>query len=649
MAKPSHYKFKTEAKQLLDLMIHSVYSNKDIFLRELISNSSDALDKLRFEALKDSALEDARGEAMIRIHVDEEQRTLGVEDNGIGMDREELREFIGIIAKSGSKEYLKLLEQAKESDLPPELIGQFGVGFYSCFMVADKVTIHTRKAGVDEGWMWVSTGDGTYTIAEEAREKPGTTVTVFLKDADPDGGLNDYTQQWVIKEIVKKYSDFVSYPVVMEVERVEYEKDEKGNFKEGGASKTIREDQTINSMKAIWTRSQADVSDEEYREFYRHITRDWEEPLTHTVAAAEGATEFRMLLYVPSKAPYDLFMHDAPHGVQLYIKRVFIMSDCKELLPFHLRFVKGVVDSEDLSLNISREILQQDRTIKIIRKNLVRKVYKMLEDLEKDDPEKYKTFWGQFGKVLKEGIFQDQTSRDKLLELSFFDSTNSDSERTTLDEYVERMKEGQDTIYFMTGKSREMIASSPHLEAFKAKGFEVLLLSDPVDEVWTQGAPEFKEKKFQSVGKGTVELDTDEEKEEAGKERKEREESHKDLLEHLQKTLDEHVKEVRLSTRLTDSPACLVGDEMDLSPQLEQMLRASGQEMPKTKRVLELNPSHPILETLQALFVESKDDPRIDRYAFVLHGQAVLAEGGSLADPASFTHHLTEVMLEAIK
>jgi len=522
-------------------------------------------------------------------------------------------------------------------------------------MVAKKVSIHTRKAGDEQGWLWESTGDGTYTIAEAKRETHGTTVTVELQEPDPEGGLKDYVAEFVIREIVTKYSDFVSYPIVMNVEREEIERDEQGVPREGAEPRIVSVALTLNSMKAIWTRSDKDVSEDEYREFYQHLTRDWNAPLTHVTAAAEGATEFRMLLYIPSKAPFDLFMRDAAHGVHLYIKRIFIMSDCKELLPFHMRFVKGVVDSEDLSLNISRELLQQDRTIRIIKRNIVRKVLKTLEALKTDEGDKYKTFWTEFGKVLKEGIFHDAPNREKILELSLFDSTHSEAEPTTLDEYIERMKEddGHETIYFMTGKSRRAIADSPHLEAFRAKGYEVLLLSDPVDEMWTQTVFEYKGKRFQSVGKGTVDLDAKEaqeesEGEESSEERPEEEKTHEALLQFLQQKLEQQVKEVRLSTRLTTSPACLVGEESDLSPQLEQMLRASGQDVPEIKRILELNPTHPLLGKLQVRFEADQDDPKLDAYAHVLYGQAILAEGGTPADPALFSRHLTTVLLDAV-
>ncbi len=648
MSKTSTYKFQTEARQLLDLMIHSVYSNKEIFLRELISNASDAIDKLRFEALGNGDLVAFQDDPHIRIELDGEARTLTVSDTGIGMSRDELRQFIGVIAKSGTKEFVKLVEEAKKSELPPELIGQFGVGFYSTFMVSDKVSLVTRRAGEAEAWLWESTGDGTYSLTETEKARPGTTVTCHLKAADDDAGIEDYTDEWVVRGIVKKYSDFVAHPIRMQVERPDYPLGEDGKpdySKEAG--KKV-EDEVLNSMKAIWMRPEGDVTDDEYAEFYRHVSKDWGNPLSRIVTRAEGMSEFRMLLYIPEKAPFDLYVHDAQHGVHLYIRRVFIMNDCKELLPRYLRFIKGVVDSEDLPLNISREILQKDGNMRTIRKHLVRKVFATLSEMQEKDGEKYLTFWQEFGKVLKEGLFDEPSNQEKILQLARFDSTHSATEQTTLEEYLARLGEGQKTIYYLTGKTRAAAEASPHLEAFKKKGVEVLLLSDPVDEVWVQSVQMYKEHNFQSVGKGTVELGSEDERKQEEESRKEKEESFKDLMALLQKKLDEHVKEVRLSTRLTDSPACLVGDAQDLSPQLEAMLRASGQELPTTKRILELNGDHAILLKLQSIFDLNQEDERLARYAHVLYGQAVLAEGRTPPDPATFSRHLTQVMVDAV-
>ncbi|MBM4352417.1 MAG: molecular chaperone HtpG [Deltaproteobacteria bacterium] len=647
MTDATKFEFRTEARQLLDLMVHSVYSNKDIFLRELISNASDALDKLRFAALSDPSLKEAAGEPEIRIHRDATNRTLTVEDNGIGMSEQELHDFIGVIARSGTREFVRIAQEKGSANLPPELIGQFGVGFYSSFMVASEVSLVTRKAGQDKALRWHSAGDGSYTVEPADRPRPGTSVTLTLKPADDEGGLKDYAQEWTLRGIVKKYSDFVAYPIVMKVTRSEPELDKDGNPKKDAPYRSVEKDETLNSMKAIWTRPEKEVTDEEYREFYRHITRDWEEPLARVVSRAEGSHEFKTLLFVPAHAPFDMFWPEAEHGIHLYIRRVFIMNDCKELLPRWLRFVKGVVDSEDLPLNISREILQQDRNTAIIRKHVVKKVLARLEELRDKEKDKFTIFWKEFGKVLKEGVFQDHSNAEAVLQIAWFDSTNSGTEPTSLDDYVGRMKEGQEAIYYLTGRSRTSIEQSPHLEAFKAKGIEVLLLSDPVDEIWVQSVPDYKGKKLQSVGKGEVDLGTEEEKKQQEEKRKEEQSSLGDLLQALAGHLEEQVKEVRLSSRLTSSPACLVSGPGDLTPQLEQMLRATGQEIPQVKRTLEVNPGHPLIQRLNAIFAVSKDDARLPRYARLLYGQAILAEGGIPPEPAEFSRLLAEVFVEA--
>ncbi|MGI8906537.1 MAG: molecular chaperone HtpG [Candidatus Sumerlaeaceae bacterium] len=645
--------FQTEARQLLDLMIHSVYSNKDIFLRELISNASDALDKLRYESLTNSGLEQFTVDPHIRIESDPAARTITVSDNGIGMDREEVIRFIGTIAKSGTLEYARLLQDAKSSgkEVPADLIGQFGVGFYSSFMVADKVTLITRRAGQDTGVLWESTGDGKYTIGETNRFEPGTSVTLHLKQTDDEDGVKDYTREWTIREIVKHYSDFVSYPIRMKVQRKEIERDEDGKPREGAEEKTIVEDETLNSQKAIWTRPEKDVSDEDYNEFYKHISHDWSDPLKRVIIRAEGTSEFRALIYIPARAPFDLFTRDFEKGIHLYIKRVFIMSDAKDLVPEYLRFLRGVVDSEDLSLNVSREILQKDRHIATIRKAIVRKLLDTLKTMRADEKEKFATFWKEFGRVLKEGLFQDQANRDALLEICGFASTESSVDPdvgTTLEEYVARMKPDQNTIYYMTGPNRAAVESSPHLEAFRDQGYEVLILTDPVDEVWTQSLFEHKGKRFQSVGKGTADIGSEEDRKKAEQERKDKEKDFSSLLEALKSRLDEHVKEVRLSGRLTSSPACLVGEAYDMSPQMEQLMRASGQEVPKTKRILELNPGHPLLEKLQQIYSADSNDARLGDYAELLYGQSVLAEGGQLPDPGAFSRKVANLMTKAL-
>jgi len=641
------FEFQTEARQLLDLMIHSVYSNKDIFLRELISNSSDALDKRRFEALQDPSLLAEGTELRIFIEPDAEARTLSINDNGIGMTREEVIDLIGTIAKSGTKEFLKKMKESKENTISSELIGQFGVGFYSSFMVADKVSLVTRKAGQDTATRWESAGDGTYTLEETERDEPGTTVTLHLKSTDEEDGLNDYTKEWQIRQVVKQYSDFVAYPIQMDIERTEIERDDDGKPVEGAEEKKVVKTETLNSMKALWLRDKNEVTDEEYNEFYKHIAHDWTDPASRIQAKIEGTLEYTLLLYVPSKAPMDLYYHGVRHGVHLYVKRVFIMDDCKELLPEYLRFLRGVVDSEDLSLNISREILQQNRQIERMRKGLISKVLDFLRKQYKDDKDEFIAFWNEFGKVFKEGIFQDRENQETILDLCLFWSTHDKDEYTTLAEYIERMKEGQDAIYYMTGESRAKIEESPHLESFLDKGYEVLILPDPVDEIWCQQIFKHKDFEFKSISKGAVELGTEEEKKAAEEKRKEKEKEFKSLLECLKDKLDAHVKEVRLSNRLTSSAACLVTDSADISPQLEQMMRQMGQDVPTAKRILELNPEHPVLAKLHTLFDANTDDPQLNDYAQLLFGQAVLAEGGDLPNPGQFSKLVADLMVKA--
>ncbi|WP_054811608.1 molecular chaperone HtpG [Nocardia arizonensis] len=636
--------FQAETHQLLELMIHSVYSNKDTFLRELISNASDALDKLRLESFKDKDLHVDTSDLHIELEVDKDARTLTVRDNGIGMSRAEVVDLIGTLAKSGTAELRKKLNEAKSEAAAEELIGQFGIGFYSTFMVADKVALTTRKAGESEGTRWESEGQSTYTIETLSDAPQGTAVTLHLKPVDEDDHLFDYTLEWKLREIVKKYSDFIAWPVRMRVERTVTEGEG-----EDKTEKTIIEDQTLNSMKALWTRPRSEVSDEEYKEFYKHVGHGWDDPLEIIPLKAEGTFEYQALLFIPSHAPFDLFTREHKRGVQLYVKRVFIMDNCEELMPEYLRFVKGVVDAQDLSLNVSREILQQDRQIQMIRKRLVRKVLSTVKDLQgAEDQTKYQTFWKEFGRVLKEGLLSDFDNRETLLQVSSFSSTHSDSELTTLAQYVERMADGQEAIYYMTGESRQQIESSPHIEAFKAKGREVLILTDPVDEMWVGSVTEFDGKSFQSIAKGEVDLETEEEKKASEALREQQDKDFADVLTWLGKTLDENVKEVRLTNRLTTSPACLVGDVYDFTPMLERMYRASGQMVPESKRILELNPTHPLVTGLRDAYFTRKDDadagkvPELTETAELLYGTAVLAEGGELKDPARFAHILTD-------
>jgi molecular chaperone HtpG len=619
--------FQAEARQLLQLMVHSIYSNKDIFLRELISNASDALDKLRLESMVAKDLDADTSDLHIELEVDAAARTLTVRDNGIGMSREDVVDLIGTIAKSGTAELLRQMK-GKDSGGQQELIGQFGVGFYSTFMVADRVTLVTRRAGQTEGTRWESAGEGTYTIESVDDAAQGTTVTLHLKPADDEDHLFDYAAEWKIREIVKQYSDFIAWPIRMAVERPTAE-----------GEKTT-EVQTLNSMKALWARPRSEVSDTEYNEFYKHLSHDWTDPLEIVHMKAEGTFEYEALLFVPSHAPLDLFTRDAKRGIQLYVKRVFIMDDCEALMPDYLRFVKGVVDAHDLSLNISREILQQDRQIQIVRRRLVKKVLATVKDMMTKDADKYRTFWTEYGRVVKEGLLSDPDNKDAILDVLSAATTHDPEKLTTLREYVERMKDGQSDIYYVTGESRTMIENSPHMEAFKAKGYEVLLLTDPVDEVWVERVAQYDGKSLQSIAKGQVDLDPADET--AEPEREQQKKDFEALLTWLASALQDDVKEVRLSSRLTSSPACLVGDEHDLTPTLEKMYRAMGQDVPPVKRILELNPTHELVTALRTAKDSGADDAVLTETAELLYGVALLAEGGELKDPARFSRLLAD-------
>jgi molecular chaperone HtpG len=630
------FEFQAEARQLLQLMVHSIYSNKDIFLRELISNASDALDKLRLAAFADKELEVDTSDLRIDLEIDPEARTLTVRDNGVGMSRDEVIILIGTIAKSGTAELMQKIKESKDAAGSQELIGQFGVGFYSSFMVADKVTLLTRRAGEATATRWESDGGATYVIETVDDAPQGTAVTLHLRPEDKEDQLFDYTAGWKIREIVKRYSDFIAWPIRMAVERT----DNDGN--------TTTEIQTLNSMKALWARSKDDVKEDEYKEFYRHLSHDWSDPLEIIHMRAEGTFEYESLLFIPSRAPFDLFTRSAKRGVQLYVKRVFIMDDCQELMPEYLRFVKGVVDAQDLSLNISREILQQDRHIQLMRRRLVKKVLSTVKDIMTSDAERYQTFWSEFGRAVKEGLLDDQDNQKTILDISSFASTRDPEELTTLAQYVERMKEGQTEIYYSTGESRSTIENSPHLEAFRAKGYEVLLLTDPVDEMWVQSVQDYDGKRFQSIAKGQVDLDTEEEKANAGPEREQQEKDFAELLSWMTSQLGENVKEVRLSSRLTTSPACIVGDAHDMTPTLEKMYRAMGQEMPAVKRILELNPTHPLVTGLREAHGQRREDASVAETAELLYGMALLAEGGELGDPARFTRLLADRLARTI-
>lgn len=622
--------FQTEVKQLLNLMIHSLYSNREIFLRELISNASDAADKLRFEALSNDSLYEEDSELKIRIEFDEKQKTVTVIDNGIGMSREEVIEHLGTIAKSGTKQFFESLtgDQTKDS----QLIGQFGVGFYSCFIVAKKVEVITRRAGLAraEGVRWTSDGESDYNIETFDRPKRGTKVILHLRD-DMDEFLNSYR----LRGIVTKYSDHISIPIVMPKE--DDEQDEKDDKIESAPG-----EETVNSATALWTRNKKDIKQEEYNEFYKHVGHDFEDPMAYVHSKVEGKLEYTSLLFIPSRAPFDLWDKDQRHGVKLYVRRVFIMDDAEQLIPSWLRFVKGIVDSDDLPLNVSREILQQNKVIDSIRSGCTKKILGSLKDMAEKDNEKYAKFWDTFGKVLKEGVIDGMDHKDDLSSLFRFASTHDDAEAQTvsLKDYLARMQEGQKAIYYVTAESHATAKNSPHLEIFRKKGIEVLLLTDPIDEWVTSHLTEFEDKPLQSVNKGALDLGDIQDEEE----KKDEEQKNKDfskLTDRIQAILEEKVKEVRVTSRLTTSPACLVSDDGDMGRHLEQILKASGQSIPGSKPILEINPDHPIVVKID----QEADEDRFTDWSHILFDQALLSEGGQLNDPASFVHKLNSLIV----
>jgi len=622
--------FKAEVKQLLHLMIHSLYSNKEIVLRELISNASDAADKLRFEALADGSLYEDDSELNIRVAFDKKARTVTISDNGIGMSREEVVNNIGTIAKSGTKDFMTALsgDQVKDANL----IGQFGVGFYSAFIIADKVTLVTRRAGSKEAVKWESAGEGDFTLDTVEKASRGTDVILHLRKEE-DEFLND----WKLKSIVRKYSDHITLPILMK--KSEWKDGEDGA---GGEMVTTDEDETVNQASALWARGKKDITEEEYQEFYKHLAHDMENPLTYTHNRVEGNQEYISLLYVPAKAPFDLYDRDRSNGIKLYVKRVFIMEDAEKLMPQYLRFIRGVIDSADLPLNVSRELLQDSRDVDVIKKGSVNKVLGLLEDLAKNKPEEYAKFWTEFGRVMKEGPGEDFTNKDKIAALLRFASTHNDTETQDVGfaDYIARMKEGQEAIYYITADSFAAAQHSPHLEIFRKKGIEVLLMSDKVDEWMLGGLSEFDGKKLQSIAKGDLDLGQLEDESEKEAQKKVEEES-KDLIERIQKALGDDVKEVRVTHRLTDSPACLVAGEHDLSGNLARMLKAAGQNAPDAKPVLEVNPAHRLVEKLKV----EKDETKFNDYTRVLFDQALLAEGGQLNDPASFVRRVNALLV----
>jgi molecular chaperone HtpG len=630
--------FKTEMKQLMDIIVHSLYSHKEIFLRELISNAADAIDKVRFESLTNEDLLEDNAEWKIKLTTDESARTLTISDNGSGMSRDSIAENLGTIARSGTRAFLEQLEEAKDSNLP-ELIGQFGVGFYSSFMVADEVTVISRQAGdKSHGVKWHSGGHGSYTLEDVEKETRGTDVILHLKDDE-----KEFLDEWRLRQVVKKFSDFIEHPVVMDVEReVEEESDDdEKEEKEEKEKKKVVEEETLNSQQAIWLRPRDEVTEEQHKEFYKHISHDFQDPAKTIHYAAEGVIEFRALLYLPSQKPFDLFMPEAKTGLHLYIKRVFIMDDCADLIPEYLRFMKGVVDASDLPLNVSREILQQNPQLEKIRKNLTNKILDTVSEMKEKEYDDYVAFYGEFGPVLKEGIHSDYENKDKLADLLLFRSTKSgDDAFVTLKDYVDAMPSDQEEIYYLIGEKLEDIQGSPYLEAFKSRGQEVLFMTDPVDEWIVQGLHEYGGKSLKAVDKGDVSADK-----EAEKTREKDQETFKDLLGSLNDKLDE-VKEVRISTRLTDSASCLVAEEGDMGAHMERLMRKMGREgdMPESKRILELNASHPTVAGLQTLYDQNADDPRVEVFGRLLYEQAVIAEGSKIKDPSAFAQRINDLM-----
>ncbi len=627
--------FKAEVKQLLHLMIHSLYSNKEIVLRELISNASDAADKLRFEALANGALYENDSELKIQIGFDKAKRTLTISDNGIGMSRDEVVANIGTIAKSGTKEFFNALsgDEAKDANL----IGQFGVGFYSAFIIADKVTLITRRAGSTEAVKWVSAGEGDFTLETVEKATRGTEITLHLRK-DEDEFLND----WQLKSIIRKYSDHITLPIVMFKSEWKEGEEKADGTKLPGEMVTTDELETINKASALWARSKNDITPDEYNEFYKHVSHDYENPLGYTHSRVEGKQEYISLLYIPSKAPFDLYDRERRQGIKLYVKRVFIMEDAEKLMPQYLRFVRGVIDSADLPLNVSREILQDSRDVDAIKNGSVKKVLGLLEDLAKDKAEDYAKFWTEFGRVLKEGPGEDFANKDKIAGLLRFASTHADNEvqNVSFVDYVARMKPEQEAIYFITADTFAAAQHSPHLEIFRKKGIEVLLMSDKVDE-WLLGSlTEFEGKKLQSIAKGDLDLGKLED--EAEKEAKAKiEEDAKTLIERIKTALGDTVKEVRVTHRLTDSPACLVTGEHDVSANLARILKAAGQNAPDSKPVLEINPAHKLVKRLEAETAEAT----FNDLAHLVFDQALLAEGGQLNDPASFVKRMNSLLV----
>lgn len=615
---PQKMEFQTEAKQLLHLMVHALYSHKEVFLRELISNASDALDKLRFESLTDDSLKSDNYEPAINLKIDKTAKTLTISDNGIGMSRQELIDNIGTIARSGSKAFLEKMTGDQKAD--SNLIGQFGVGFYSVFMVASSVTLVTKRAGSDEPAVkWESKGEDAFTLEETEKEGHGTEITIYLKEDEAT-----YAEEWQIKSLVKKYSDFIAFPIHLP--------DDKGK------------DEVINQSKPIWQRSKSDITDEQYKEFYQQVLGGFDDPLATLHSRAEGIMEYSSLLFIPSKSPFDLFSMERKHGVKLYVKRVFIMDNCKELLPEYLRFVRGVVDSEDLPLNVSREILQSNPMIDKIKKAVVNKILGKLKELAEKEPDTYKKFWLEFGPVLKEGLHMDYENKEQLTELVRFQSSNgaTKEELTSLKQYVSRMREDQKDIYYITGDSREIVEQSPHLEVFKAKSIEVLYLVDPIDEWVTADIMNFDGKQLKSVTQGDLDLgDLDKEEKKA---QKKTESKYKKLTERIKNILTDKVKEVKVTGRLKDSPACLVSEANAMGAHMEKLMKAMGQAVPESKRILEINPEHPILVNMNDRYGKDPKDAELEEWVQLLYDQALIAEGQMVSDPMAYSRRVNDLL-----
>lgn len=645
------HEFKTEVKQMLDLVIHSLYSNKEIFLRELISNASDAIDRARFESLKDASILENDPDWKIKLIVDKDARTLTVRDNGIGMNAEEVEKNIGTVANSGTKHFLEALKENKD-ELPPELIGQFGVGFYSAFMVADEVTLITRRAGDKAaGVKWTSKGDGFYDLSQVEKETRGTDVIVHLKEDE-----TEFLEEWRLRKIVKKYSDFVEHPIVMDIEHEEAVKDADGKqvLDADGKPvppKVVVKEEVLNSQKAIWLRPKSEVKKEEYDEFYRHISRDYQEPFETIHWSVEGQAEFKALVYIPQKPLWDMLMQDSqPHGMQLYVHRVFITDSCEQLLPRYLRFLRGVVDSSDLPLNVSREMLQEARALTLIRRGIVKKVLDTLADMQKNSPERYQTFFENFGNVLKEGLREDFENSEKLQNLMLFHSSSlEDKQLTTLADYVKRMPENQKEIYYLTAEGLASAKNSPRLEAFRKKGYEVLFMTDPIDEFVIPSIDNYQDRKLRDISKGDIDLESEEEKKAKEEERKATQESFASLVSKLQELLKDKVSEVRISNRLTDTACCLVDAEWAMSQQMQRVMKALKQDVPDVKQILEINPAHPLIASMKDLLANAPESPKLAEFADLLFDSARLMENQPIKNPLEFAHRLADLMAGALK